>query len=111
MNGENVNLGATDLSITVPSKMGTIAFGNAIDRSRQRSIRRSRAQVSAPPPSGSFQLTASDSSQLTATITNGVAALAVDTPVTVLFWLRGTSLTDYFLPVGPNVARSKNRPA
>jgi hypothetical protein len=35
--------------------------------------------LGAAPTSGSFQVTALDTSQLTATITNGVAALAVDT--------------------------------
>jgi hypothetical protein len=35
--------------------------------------------LGAPPASGSFQVTAADMSQLTATITNGVAALAIDT--------------------------------
>ncbi len=30
-NGDTINLGATDLTITVPSSLGTINFGNAID--------------------------------------------------------------------------------
>jgi hypothetical protein len=35
--------------------------------------------LGAAPASGIFQITAADTSQLTATVTNGVAALAVDT--------------------------------
>jgi hypothetical protein len=30
-NGDNINLGATDLTITIPGTMGTINFGNAVD--------------------------------------------------------------------------------
>ena len=68
--GGPYSIGVTNETLTVDSGIGAVTL---------TVLQPISGNQGSAPASGSFRMTASDSSQLTATITNGVAALAIDT--------------------------------
>jgi hypothetical protein len=70
--------GSTALSVGVPGDtLNAAAGGTTFALTVQTSLQSASPDVA--PASGGFQVTATDNSRVTATITNGVAGLAVDT--------------------------------